>query len=378
MFGSEILDVAIGLIFVFLLASLLCSAIRELAEGWFKTRAVFLEQGLRQLLHDPTGEQLVRALYRHPSVYGLFKGDYDPGTATQRGVFARTNLPAYIPASNFAVAMLDLATRGLDVGAAADGESPRISIANVRAGVARIPAPEVRRALLSAVDLAEGDLARAQKNVQAWYDATMDRVSGWYKRRTQVWLFALGLATAFGLNLNTVAIARQLYHDQSARATLVAGATGAARDPSPSGASVGDLIARADQLGIPVGWPRGWAGGVAAVRPGDPAPPVGAADVALAALGWLTTALAVSLGAPFWFDLLNKVMVVRSTVKPHEKSPEEASDDRQPAAPRARTAAELAPADAPAPTPRAPTDPHPIPDVRELARLLPDQPTLAP
>jgi hypothetical protein len=50
--------------------------------------------------------------------------------------------------------------------------------------------------------------------------------------------------------------------------------------------------------------------------------------------GWLITALALSLGAPFWFDLLNKMMVIRSTVKPHEKSPEESSEDRQkPAAP---------------------------------------------
>jgi hypothetical protein len=43
--------------------------------------------------------------------------------------------------------------------------------------------------------------------------------------------------------------------------------------------------------------------------------------------GWLLTALAVSLGAPFWFDLLNKFMVVRSTVKPDEKSGQEASKD---------------------------------------------------
>jgi hypothetical protein len=46
-------------------------------------------------------------------------------------------------------------------------------------------------------------------------------------------------------------------------------------------------------------------------------------------LGWLITALAVMLGAPFWFDVLNKFMVIRSTVKPYEKSPPEASEDRQ-------------------------------------------------
>jgi hypothetical protein len=41
--------------------------------------------------------------------------------------------------------------------------------------------------------------------------------------------------------------------------------------------------------------------------------------------GWLITACAISLGAPFWFDMLNRFVVIRSTVKPHEKSQEEGS-----------------------------------------------------
>ena len=43
--------------------------------------------------------------------------------------------------------------------------------------------------------------------------------------------------------------------------------------------------------------------------------------------GWLITAIALSLGAPFWFDTLNKFMVVRGTVKPQEKSQSEKSKD---------------------------------------------------
>ena len=83
-------------------------------------------------------------------------------------------------------------------------------------------------------------------------------------------------------------------------------------------------------------------------------------------VGWILVALAATLGAPFWFDLLNKVMVVRSTVKPHEKSPEESSDDRQPSiAPAAVVAPTIAPAapretmatfDEPAPDPDADVD----------------------
>jgi hypothetical protein len=68
-------------------------------------------------------------------------------------------------------------------------------------------------------------------------------------------------------------------------------------------------------LGLPIGWTAA------------PAPRDSLSLVLAHGLGWLLTAFAVSLGAPFWFDLLNKFVVVRSTVKPQEKSPIEASKD---------------------------------------------------
>jgi len=37
-------------------------------------------------------------------------------------------------------------------------------------------------------------------------------------------------------------------------------------------------------------------------------------------LGWLITALAISLGAPFWFDLLNKLMTLRGSIKTKDAS----------------------------------------------------------
>ena len=47
------------------------------------------------------------------------------------------------------------------------------------------------------------------------------------------------------------------------------------------------------------------------------------------AVMWFLTAIAMTLGAPFWFDLLNQIMVIRSTIKPQEKSGSEASKDPQ-------------------------------------------------
>ena len=45
--------------------------------------------------------------------------------------------------------------------------------------------------------------------------------------------------------------------------------------------------------------------------------------------GWLITTLALSLGAPFWFDTLNKFMVVRSTVKPKRRARQRAARIRK-------------------------------------------------
>lgn len=68
------------------------------------------------------------------------------------------------------------------------------------------------------------------------------------------------------------------------------------------------------KLGLPIGWDD---------STNELLYPVSSRGWMVKSFGWLITALAVSLGAPFWFDVLNKFMIVRSTVKPKAKSPEE-------------------------------------------------------
>jgi hypothetical protein len=172
----------------------------------------------------------------------------------------------------------------------------------------------VRRVLLTALDSAQGDLDAVRLTLQAWYDSSMDRVSGWYKRSTQWIIFGIGLTVAIVMNVDTIDITKFLYTNKAARSALVADAQVAAAD---TGYRHGDYQrARAqltDESALPIGLEH--------VHTPQ--------DVLHHILGWLVTALAASMGAPFWFDLLNKMMVIRSTVKPHEKSPEESSEDRQ-------------------------------------------------
>ena len=340
MFGSEILDVAIGLALVFLLLSLICSALREIVEAWFKTRAVYLETGIFELLRRD--RSLVQAVYNHPMVAGLFKGDYVASKVTERKPHQSTNLPAYIPAANFAQALLDIAARGRPapppaVGAPLAGESAliagsvrqvdvsgslaRVTVDNIRSTIQNIGQPDVQRVVLGALDRASGDINQAQMHIETWFNGAMDRVSGWYKRRTQAYLVLFGAVFAVAMNVDTIKIARFLYRNESARAALVEMAGTTVRDTSIQRAvgSAGagplthrELLKELDELRLPLGW-------------GENRPK----GLILAIVGWLMTGVAVSLGAPFWFDLLNKFMVVRSTVKPHEKSLEEGSEDRQ-------------------------------------------------
>lgn len=327
MFGSEMLDVAVGMIFIYLLVSVVCSAVREGIEALTKTRAAYLEYGIRELLHDVKAEGIANSLYDHPLIKGLFPGEYKPGGESKPRFFTSgAKLPSYIPAENFAIALMDIAARGPKTDAVSGAPtSTEISLDAIRANIRNIGNPAVQRVLLTALDSAQGDLNKARAHIAAWFDSGMDRISGWYKRLTQWILFSIGLAVAIAFNIDTFAIANHLYKNEEARSVIVEQAkvisTGSIPNIKPE-----DALEKLKSKGLPIGWPMQ----ESQKREGWPAwiPARVSTGIALI-FGWLITALAVSMGAPFWFDMLNKVMVIRSTVKPHEKSPEEASEDHQ-------------------------------------------------
>jgi hypothetical protein len=361
MFNSETLEVGIGMVFLFLLMSLICTAVKEWIEGIFKWRAMDLERALRTLLDDPGGKTTALVL-QHPLIYSLYQGHYDPSLLQPSRLILfqeakgmplrhRRNLPSYIPAAQFATAFIDLVARGPAPHAAADdeddsGNAPQpIDVAALRERAALLASAHLRRAMLAAIDQAGGDLARVKTNLQAWFDGTMDRASGWYKRRTQAVLFMLGLAVAVLLNVDALHVMERLTLDKTFRDAVVQQAA-AAKSPEdsakqPAKDRFDEAKAAIDKTEMPVGW-KGVTGTLGFVPQQLCARTVAAAAPADSCttrdglifgwlrtlLGWLVTAFAVMLGAPFWFDVLNKFMVIRSTVKPHEKSPEEASEDR--------------------------------------------------
>jgi len=363
MLNSETLEVAAGMVFLFLLMSLICTAIKEWIEALLKWRAMDLERAMRTLLDDPQGKT-TQALYSHPIIYSLFQGGYDhkqlrsswlvmgSGADRHMRLGARRNLPSYIPTAHFATAFIDFVARGpASQGDAASTVPPGpLTIDLLRKQAALLP-DHLARTVIAGIDYANGDIAKVRKAVEQWFDGAMDRASGWYKRRTQALLFTIGLLTAVVLNVDALHILHRLTSDKTFRDVVVNRAAAAKAPASASASSAGDELARIrlargelEAVTMPIGWESPTAAGAdsqlwptqfcsaSADDQGRLAEtcafgrnPVYA--IVRIGFGWLVTALAVMLGAPFWFDVLNRIMVIRSTVKPHEKSPEEPSQD---------------------------------------------------
>lgn len=276
MLGMQTLDVAIGLIFVYLVMSLVCTAVREFAAAVFNARAKNLEDGIDDLL-----PALKDAFYGHALIQSL----------NENG-----KKPSYIPAKTFALALLDLVASGAST---AD---------ELKTAIEKVQNERVKQALLVLLHDANGELHKLLANVERWFEDAMDRVSAWYKRRTQWILVGLAIAIAVAANVDTIRIANTLSHDRALRDALVAQAQAYAAQ-HPNGVQEADAAPKAvaadvraiGSLGVPLGWSAS-AG----------AQPMDAGDYARKLVGLLLSAFAISLGAPFWFDMLNKIMTIRA------------------------------------------------------------------
>ncbi|MCB9752644.1 MAG: hypothetical protein H6713_22040 [Myxococcales bacterium] len=419
MFGSSLLEVVIGLAFMFTLLSLTCSSINELIAQYTKRRAKNLELALTRML----GERHVHAFYEHPLLRSLSKvGDGPSGAEpTARGVRPS---PSYIPASTTSTIILQIigraqsdeerselqALRGKleqieDPGFVAirarvfqtfepiyacEGVDEKqldalletvrklerldalrepvvVQIERFRTRVksaSELDAPSLyrrvqrledgdplKRTLLALMDSSNGTLAGIRANIEGWYDDVMDRASGWYKRKTQRWMLGIAAALVLLGNVDSLAVADMLWRENTARALIANYAeissmiqTGqvsannsvnASANANPNAsANPADPNANpeddADGDGVPDGAVQAPPQPVLVDMTRDPLAlyttgfPVGWKLETLPTLlklevlskklaGLLISLLAAAQGAPFWFDLLNKLVNLRGS-----------------------------------------------------------------
>jgi hypothetical protein len=306
MFGSDILDIAVGLIFVYLLLALVCSAVNELIARIFALRSKTLEAGIRNLLQgktDPQGKELLSLFYEHPLIRGLYR----QGTKRR---------PSYIPARTFALALMDILTP-------ANKDGSRV-FEDIRRMVEDLEPSDMKMWLASLMIGAEQSIARVQTNIENWFDDAMDRVSGWYKRKAQLITLGVAFVVTIGLNVDTFVIANSLYRDSSVRAAAVTAAQETVKQPlegypQPPLTRMKKAQEELQRLQLPIGWPDpGFKGD-------------NFYQVIRKLMGWIFTAFALSLGAPFWFDVLKKLGNLRSAgQKPEGTTEKSETGGKQP------------------------------------------------
>jgi|GEM_PF-2616898 len=196
-------------------------------------------------------------------------------------------------------------------------QSPHTAMLPLGAQIALLPDSPLKTALTATAARVGADRDRMVAELAEWYDAAMDRLSGWYKRRVGKFLLAYAVVLTVAFNLDAIGLTRALWQDSALRAVAVASAETRAQSPAPAGGD-GASGQRPDEtavsavrdigaLQLPFGWTRA---GTAT----DPrAVPDDAGGWAWKVLGWLVAVGALTAGAPFWFDLLGRLVNMRST-----------------------------------------------------------------
>ncbi|MGZ5006830.1 MAG: hypothetical protein ACXWE9_09015 [Methylobacter sp.] len=277
MFNCTTLEVAIGLVFCYASVAFIVSSINEAIASIFKLRSNSLLDGVKSLLNDPNFDGLARDVYNHALV-----GHQDQGNATtEQDIQSK---PSYIDPKHFAIALID------------NIQTVPGDYIQLGKDIDAMKNPQLKQMLQGIYARAGGQINSVHAEVAAWFDAGMDRLSGSYKRRSQLYCFIIALVIAILFNVDSFFLFKTLW----LHPTIASGLSASAQWTD---------IPWKDFMSLPVGWDSKASFGTAISA-------VSTSQV----LGWLVTASATLFGAPFWFDLLQKLVRLRGTgKKPDEK-----------------------------------------------------------
>ena len=271
MLGSQALDTAVGLVLLLFVLATAASSLLELVNRIGRKRARDLEAALGHLLGGSGSggapAQAAVAALRQTSVYAA-------ATTASGG-----HPPAYLSAKSFADATLELAST---VGQSVDATLP----------------PELRERLDLLLQESGDDSLELRAGLERWFDEAMGRLSDTYKKQAAFMLGLIGLVLAVVVNASLPDVAARLWNASVTRAAVVAAAQNAAQGKGVE--TLTEVARTTDQLAelsIPLGWAVGGPGG--------------AGWWVSHLFGWALTAVLVMVGAPFWFDLLGRLITFR-------------------------------------------------------------------
>lgn len=236
MSGNIALDVFIGLVFIYLLYSLLATIIQELIAQWFSLRSRLLVRALRRMLEDENANLkslekngLVGFAYSFGNLFGRFfvpmrenetllKKFYNHPTIKYLGENTLFTKPAYLHSHNFSQTIIQM-LRGDEYDGRTSNESTVISQA-LENNSLQVKTETLRHLRLLYAD-ARRDSSLFKLKLEDWFDETMQRCTGWYKKQTQLILIIVGFILAWSFNVDTIAISKILSKDKNAREQMV-------------------------------------------------------------------------------------------------------------------------------------------------------------
>ena len=339
----QILTVVLGVVFILLLLSLLASTIMEFVSSIFGLRGKNLLKALRNLLEGyKSGEGAVvdkdiyNSFIKNP-LYRQLSFRYGSDSS-------KTSPPSYVSSKSFQSILFDILLGNEIV---EDQKLEEVILQKIN----ELENEDLKKVLRQLWRDADGNIDVFKKKIEDWYNSVMERATGWYKRSTQYILVGVGFTIAVVLNADTLAIYERLENnpevaeriaiiaeniatkdtitvdvaldaidevegvDTSSSTividTLIIEETDteedkqAKEDYNLKARELTNMVSQINTYRSPLG--MGWKNvNLNAMQP---------LDIATKILGWLVTALAISLGAPFWFDILKKIVNLRGAGK---------------------------------------------------------------
>jgi hypothetical protein len=328
MLTNVIINIAITLIFLYLVVGLMVTGINEMIFAFSRLRSKCLESAVNKLFFDTEWEKISVKMKNSPFINILRK---------KKDLF-----PGNVPPDNFVSALLTTIGNGKE------------SLEAVKKAVESQTERGQLYGLLYSILSREGiTLEALRAEVGRIYDSAMDRLTGWFRTYAKGISFSIALVISVALNIDTIDITTGLWKNKEQAEKLAAFVLAASQnigkdeqghiilkdstgtlaridrafvdvsqkpaDTLETDAGEPEIVVKESaqqvrqsyeilvDLGIPMGWNR----------KNIPNVPENRWDEAVLwlvkILGLLLTAFATSLGAPFWYDLLKRVTPLKKT-----------------------------------------------------------------
>ncbi|MEM8719602.1 MAG: hypothetical protein AAGE84_09875 [Cyanobacteria bacterium P01_G01_bin.39] len=348
---SIIISIAITLTFVYLLLSIATSEILEITATVLNLRGKNLKQSIINLLGEQQGDRnLFTTLFndiignnkdeedesKYPITNRLYQKYLTPALSIKEGQTSKPKAIGNIQSKQFASGLIatvrEIISEDDQKQLTLDPELSRekqLEIVFKKVENSRLPEKlktdlfYILQRSKSRLTTTEAEINHLEQEVQDWFDYSMQYASEIYQRKVKVISFVLGIILVLAFNVDTVNIVDQLSKSDVLTSEFNTLAMQVIEsNPEVSSCSQADnssdvrtcINSLQEQLNIALdnidNLPIGWNLSAPFKKQFSP---LNFAHVFNALLGWFISAIAVSMGAPFWFNVLKKLVNIKSS-----------------------------------------------------------------